>query len=68
MKRELFQDDKLVFFDGAMGTMLQEAGWSDAGLRKYAIWHDRSWWNPFTGLMLRAVQMLLQPILLAQVQ
>ncbi len=29
MKRELFQDDKLVFFDGAMGTMLQEAGWSD---------------------------------------
>ena len=29
MKKDLFQDDKLIFFDGAMGTMLQEAGWGD---------------------------------------
>jgi len=28
MRTELFQNNKLIFFDGAMGTMLQDAGWS----------------------------------------
>ena len=48
MVKKLFQDDRLVIFDGATGTSC-ELGWSAVSPLMYATWLSRNWWNTLTN-------------------
>ena len=53
MSRGIFENHELVFFDGAMGTMLQEKAGTIPNRRKFATWSGLIWWRKYMQNMRR---------------
>lgn len=56
---------RLVFFDGAMGTMLQQAGLKGGELPELMIGKSRRWWRKSTAATARPAAISSKPIRLA---